>query len=204
MLQFDEVMKNKYDYSVELRHTLLLMDPEKVLKSFKADIIDFGYALSSYLAPVDRNAKCTFCHISVDCFFFRLTQCLNLKTKQHMLILCTNRNLVETSAEFRLTIWYIILNHEHIFPCHEHNCFKFGFRRYRFHMCFSWWRHQMITFSALLAICAGNSPVTGELPAQRPVTRSFFCLWFATWQTVEQTIVRLVIWDAIAPILTSL
>ena len=24
----------------------------------------------------------------------------------------------------------------------------------------SWWRHQMKTFSALLAICAGNSPVT--------------------------------------------
>ena len=27
--------------------------------------------------------------------------------------------------------------------------------------------------SALLAICAGNSPVFGEFPAQRPVTRSF-------------------------------
>ena len=27
--------------------------------------------------------------------------------------------------------------------------------------------------SALLTICAGNSPVTGELPVQRPVTRSF-------------------------------
>ena len=35
------------------------------------------------------------------------------------------------------------------------------------------WRHQMETFSALLAICAGNSPVSGELPPQRPVTRSF-------------------------------
>ena len=31
----------------------------------------------------------------------------------------------------------------------------------------------METFSALLAICAGNSPVTGEFPAQRPGTRSF-------------------------------
>ena len=29
----------------------------------------------------------------------------------------------------------------------------------------------METFSALLAICAGNSPVPGEFPAQRPVTR---------------------------------
>ena len=37
----------------------------------------------------------------------------------------------------------------------------------------TWWRHQMETFSALLAICAGNSPVPGEFPAQRPVTRSF-------------------------------
>ena len=31
----------------------------------------------------------------------------------------------------------------------------------------------MEAFSTLLAICAGNSPVTGEFPAQRPVTRSF-------------------------------
>ena len=30
-----------------------------------------------------------------------------------------------------------------------------------------------ITFSVLLVLCAGNSPVTGEFPAQRPVTRSF-------------------------------
>ena len=37
----------------------------------------------------------------------------------------------------------------------------------------SWWRHQMETFSALLVISAGNSPVTGELPTQRSVTRSF-------------------------------
>ena len=35
------------------------------------------------------------------------------------------------------------------------------------------WRHQMEIFSALLAICAWNSPVTGEFPAQRPVTQSF-------------------------------
>ena len=41
-----------------------------------------------------------------------------------------------------------------------------------FHKC-AWWRHQMKTYSALLTICAGNSPVTGEFPAQRPVTRSF-------------------------------
>ena len=32
---------------------------------------------------------------------------------------------------------------------------------------------KMETFSALLAFCAGNSSVTDEFPAQRPVTRSF-------------------------------
>ena len=37
----------------------------------------------------------------------------------------------------------------------------------------SWWRHQMETFSALLAFCEGNPPVTGGFPSQRPVTRSF-------------------------------
>ena len=31
----------------------------------------------------------------------------------------------------------------------------------------------METFSALLTICAGNSPVLGEFPAQRPVMRSY-------------------------------
>ena len=38
------------------------------------------------------------------------------------------------------------------------------------------WRHQMETFSALLALCEGNPPVTGGFPSNRPVTwnLSFF------------------------------
>ena len=41
----------------------------------------------------------------------------------------------------------------------------------------------MEAFSALLAICAGNSPVPGEFPAQRPVTQSFnvFYVWINGW-----------------------
>ena len=35
------------------------------------------------------------------------------------------------------------------------------------------WRHQVGTFSALLAFCARNSPATGEFTAKKPVTRSF-------------------------------
>ena len=30
---------------------------------------------------------------------------------------------------------------------------------------YPWWRHQVETFSALLALCARNSPVTGEFPS---------------------------------------
>ena len=33
--------------------------------------------------------------------------------------------------------------------------------------------HQMEIFSALLALCVGNSPVTGEFLSQKPVRRSF-------------------------------
>ena len=47
------------------------------------------------------------------------------------------------------------------------------FRKHLTHYFMAWWRHQMETFSALLVICAGNSPVPGEFPTQRPVTRSF-------------------------------
>ena len=48
----------------------------------------------------------------------------------------------------------------------------------RSNLTMPWWRHQMETFSALLAICAGNSPVSGEFPTQRPSTRSFDVFFF--------------------------
>ena len=35
------------------------------------------------------------------------------------------------------------------------------------------WRHQMETFSALLALLQGNLPITGGFPSQRPMLRSF-------------------------------
>ena len=63
----------------------------------------------------------------------------------------------------------------------------------------------MKAFSALLAICTGKTPATDELPEQRPVARSFdvfYDLRRNKW--LRKTMVRLVIWDAIAPIMTSL
>ena len=44
---------------------------------------------------------------------------------------------------------------------------------YAFYWKYTRWRHQRVTFLTLLAFCAGNSRITGEYPAQRPVTRSF-------------------------------
>ena len=46
-----------------------------------------------------------------------------------------------------IVVWYLV-----------HHDFMESFNQ------MSWWCHQMETFSALLAICAGNSPVPGEFP----------------------------------------
>ena len=44
----------------------------------------------------------------------------------------------------------------------------------------TWWRHQMETFSALLAICAGNSPVPGDFPRTKASDAELWCfLWYA-------------------------
>ena len=45
---------------------------------------------------------------------------------------------------------------------------------------YSWWHHQMETFSALLALWAGNLAVTGDFFSQMPVTRSFK-FFFISW-----------------------
>ena len=67
-----------------------------------------------------------------------------------------------------------------------------------------WRRHQMETFSALLVICAGNSPVTGEFPAQRPVTRSFDVFFDMRLKKGWINNGDCVIWDATAPIMACL
>ena len=63
----------------------------------------------------------------------------------------------------------------------------------------------METFSALLAICKGNSPVTGKFPTQRPVTRSFDVFFDLRMnKRLSKQWLMLVIWDAVALIMTSL
>ena len=62
----------------------------------------------------------------------------------------------------------------------------------------------MELLSALVEFCAGNSPIPGELPAQRPVTRSFGILFDLrlNQRLSKQTIVTPVIWDAITLFIT--
>ena len=60
---------------------------------------------------------------------------------------------------------------------------KINYLKRLFRQTSPWWRHQMETFSMLLALCAGNSPVTGEFPPQRLVRWSFdiFGAWINGW-----------------------
>ena len=44
-----------------------------------------------------------------------------------------------------------------------------------------WWRHQLGTFTMLLALCARNSPVNNKFPSQWPVMQSFDSFSFCTW-----------------------
>ena len=87
----------------------------------------------------------------------------------------------KTIASPLLTHWRycrLVLSHRYVEMC----MYMTGIRDYSIHEYdgapdiakrLPWWRHQVETFSVLLALCAGNSPVTGEFPTQRPVTRSF-------------------------------
>ena len=49
----------------------------------------------------------------------------------------------------------------------------------------SWWSHQIETFSALLTLCAGNSPVTSDFPHKgqscRALVFSLICDWTNAW-----------------------
>ena len=58
--------------------------------------------------------------------------------------------------------------------------------KYNFLLCrIAWWRHEMETFSALLALCAGNSPVPVNSPHKGQWRGAFvfslICTWINDW-----------------------
>ena len=85
---------------------------------------------------------------------------LNWTYNNQLLLENHTLNILQMAFRYHYSMWKVTLL---AFFMKERSCFSI-------HV---WWRHQMETFSALLAICAGNSPVTGEFHAQRRVTRSF-------------------------------
>ena len=64
----------------------------------------------------------------------------------------------------------------------------------------------METFSALLAFCTGNSPVSHRwIPRTKAGDAELWCfLWYVHEPTIEQTMDTQVISDAITLIMTSL
>ena len=58
----------------------------------------------------------------------------------------------------------------------------------------AWWRHQMETFSMLLALSAGNSPVTSESPVNSPhkgqwhgaLVFHLICAWINGWVNIRK------------------
>ena len=60
------------------------------------------------------------------------------------------------------------------------------------------WRHDIETFSASLALCKGNPPVTGGFPSQRSQQYGAFVLCLPE-EIVEETVELPVIWLAMAP-----
>ena len=79
--------------------------------------------------------------------------------------LCAGRQMAISNA----TVYLVISTEIHTILLNQDACREF-------HV--TWWRHQMETFSALLALYMGNSPVTGEFPSQRASDAELWCfIW---------------------------
>ena len=98
--------------------------------------------------------------------------------------------IITTDEIYDITVYDLELHNAALLP-HSGSWLLLCPHVLRLLLLLSWWRHQMETFSALLAICAGNSPVSGEFPAERPVTRSFdvffICVWINSWVNNRET-----------------
>ena len=77
-------------------------------------------------------------------------------------------------GEYRFRIWQAALQLCHMDTGPPYSWSWWAGRQKRI---IPWWRHQMETFSAILALCEGNPLVIGGFPSQRTATRRFdvFC-----------------------------
>ena len=75
-----------------------------------------------------------------------------------------------------------------------------------FLITYPWWRHQMETFSTSLAICVGNSPVTGDSPHKGLCLQTYWYWWateqlqhpkhiaIGSWLYVRSSLVQIMAW----------
>ena len=94
----------------------------------------------------------------------------DLENNQQLTFLCNMRRHIITPLK-RDAIPSQLTNNDYM-ACLLHGTRTHNKVRSLYSVLVSWWRHQMETFSALLVLCAENSLVLGEFPAQRPVKRS--------------------------------
>ena len=136
------------------------------------------------------NSHEVFIHIHQGCFagigaIVRLPQCQWSKPDGYgeisQCITTTKHSKAKTVCIYiswdilYASVWNSIANHKELYLlgelCQYCGCwFTCLFLRWDISNG-AWWRYQVQNISALLAFCAGNSPVTGELPTQRPVMR---------------------------------
>ena len=108
-------------------------------------------------------------HVSHRCYAldYRTIQCEKVVNFSYMYTL--KAKLVQydchQSLKYMELFWFKIIYHNQ-FASYESQTWPTSVEN-------PWWRHQMKTSSALLALCAGNSPVTGEFPSQRPGKQGF-------------------------------
>ena len=107
--------------------------------------------MSQYYTPIPRNPLFVACNILVAVHKNFGFWGVAIARALLMILSCTTYSDINSHRVFKLYVW----------------------KNYIPNLIVPLWRHQMETFSALLAICAGNSPVPGEFLAQRPVTRGF-------------------------------
>ena len=119
---------------------------------------------------------------------------------QNIWFIAYNSLLIKHKLKFEMTAIavYVAISRSFSSHCGERLCHIFGRQwcvielcrsiRLAFIVCYimhAWWRHPMETFSALLAFCAGNSPVPVNYPhkCQWRGALMFFliCAWINDW-----------------------
>ena len=94
-----------------------------------------------------------------------------MKTLSALLAICAGNSVSIYRKYFRKTVWC---------PQHKTYCSSCPTGQ---NCVWTLWRHQMETFSALLALCAGNSPVNSPQKGQwhGALMFSLICAWINDW-----------------------